>query len=154
MATYQGYLFSKLGRVGTRSEGPDYFLQQLDGSEVPIVKQTEYLWQGDSTLQSLLAKKVRIEGRLDPQGIHYDLVLDWGSVAPTLPSSRPDIGLGDVGEYVLYLQNRLRELGYTVITDAIFGSVTKTKVEEFQVANGLVADGVVRNTTWAALEQG
>ena len=35
--------------------------------------------------------------------------------------------------------------------DGIFGSITEEAVLDFQRSNGLVADGVVGNTTWAKL---
>ena len=46
---FDGFLFSKLQAIGTRSEGPAYFLQEFDKKEVPILKHT-MLWQVDPAL--------------------------------------------------------------------------------------------------------
>ena len=73
MSTFNGFLFSKLGRIGTKSEGPDYFLQLKDYSEVPIIKKAE-LWQPDPELQKCLGKKVEIVAKHDPTYLEYESV--------------------------------------------------------------------------------
>jgi hypothetical protein len=49
---------------------------------------------------------------------------------------------GDRGEDVRQLQEKLKDLGYSLEVDGIFGSDTQKKVKEFQKANGLTANGV------------
>lgn len=62
---------------------------------------------------------------------------------------------GDVGSEVRFLQERLQTLGYAVSgVDGEFGAGTKQAVENFQASNGLRADGVVGEQTWAALRGG
>lgn len=50
-------------------------------------------------------------------------------------------------DYVLWLQNRLCELGYKVAKDRSFGPKTKEAVEQFQVDRGLKKDGKVGANT-------
>ena len=69
-------------------------------------------------------------------------------------SNEPNVVLGDSGEYVTLLQERLQQLGY--YDDSVngeYGSTTETAVQRFQEAAGLEQDGQVEETTWAALEQ-
>jgi len=73
MERFDGYIFSKLNCIGTRSEGPIYFLQSWNYSEALIVKKV-WPWQKDSALHKFLGKKVTIEGRMSAQGINYENV--------------------------------------------------------------------------------
>ncbi len=62
------------------------------------------------------------------------------------------IRLGMKGEHVAELQRRLRGQGYHLIVDGDFGPGTRRAVEEFQSAQGLVADGIAGPRTLARLE--
>ena len=70
MKEFSGFLFSKLARLGSRSEGPDYFLQQFDRSAHPIVdkvipiQRETPLWKEDPVLQKHLATEVIIHGTI------------------------------------------------------------------------------------------
>ena len=44
MNEFHGFIFSKLHLIGSKSEGPNYFLQQFDYSELPLAKQAQ-LWR-------------------------------------------------------------------------------------------------------------
>ena len=74
-----GHLFSKLAKIKSKSEGPIYFLQEIDFEkgeilgEVVVIKQAE-LWEEDSQLQIFLGKKVSIEGESTPDGISYKAI--------------------------------------------------------------------------------
>lgn len=70
----------------------------------------------------------------------------------TSPAGLPDLSPGDIGPDARRLQERLQQLGYPVAADAVYGSLTKTRVEEFQQANGLLITGVFDSATRAALE--
>lgn len=59
--------------------------------------------------------------------------------------------IGDKGDAVVYLQQRLNKHGHHVTEDGDFGPKTRDAVLQFQAANGLSADGVVGDKTWAAL---
>ena len=71
MKVLDGFLFSKLANIGSRSEGPEYFLQEFDLKEIPIVKKA-HLWEEDRVLQKHLATKVTIRGRLVDGHLHYE----------------------------------------------------------------------------------
>ncbi len=67
-----------------------------------------------------------------------------------------DLFLSDpamTGGDVLQLQQRLVELGYSVVgtPDGWFGAKTDEAVRQFQQRNGLVVDGIVGRITWARL---
>jgi hypothetical protein len=70
MEILEGYLFSKLAAIGSKSEGPQYFLQQFNYDELSIIKQA-VPWQEDRNLHPHLNKKVKIEGTITPNGIEY-----------------------------------------------------------------------------------
>ena len=83
-----------------------------------------------------------------------------GAVAPAgaaaagvaaLPT-RPVLGRGSQGEAVVQLQNMLRDLNFAVAIDGDFGPGTEVAVTRFQSENGLVADGIVGQQTWGALD--
>lgn len=73
MKRFDGYLFSKLDKIGSKSEGPVYILQKWDYKEIPIVKKAE-LWKKDTALHKFLGKKVNIEGVLREKEIHYEKI--------------------------------------------------------------------------------
>ncbi|ALF55044.1 peptidoglycan-binding protein [Nostoc piscinale CENA21] len=52
---------------------------------------------------------------------------------------------------VYMVQQTLQALGYSISADGIFGPMTENAVRQFQMSNGLVADGVVGPNTWYAL---
>lgn len=58
---------------------------------------------------------------------------------------------GSVGDDVKDLQQKLKNLGYVMAIDGIFGPGTKKGVVEFQKLNGLVPDGIVGAMTRARL---
>ncbi len=75
---------------------------------------------------------------------------------PTPPASSggsgPTLRMGDRGEPVKALQNRLNALGYKAgSADGVFGNGTLSAVKAFQKAKGLPADGVVGPKTWDKL---
>jgi hypothetical protein len=66
-----------------------------------------------------------------------------------------NLNLGSTGADVGSLEARLTELGlYNGSADNIFGPDVESAVKAFQTANGLTADGVVGDRTWAALFPG
>lgn len=67
---YDGYLMTKLHAIGTRSEGPQYFLQRWDYREERIVKKSAKD-EEDPELHCLVGCKVRLRGRRFIDGIHY-----------------------------------------------------------------------------------
>jgi hypothetical protein len=73
MEKFEGFLFSKLHLIGSRSEGPIYNLQHWDYSEIKIKKKTN-LWEEDPELQKFLGKKVVIEGEKESDEITYSKI--------------------------------------------------------------------------------
>ncbi|MEI8202531.1 MAG: hypothetical protein WCH34_05935 [Bacteroidota bacterium] len=69
----KGFLFSKLANIGSKSEGPAYFLQLQNYEEIKIEKKAT-LWEIDKTLQPFLGKKVEIEGYFVEHILNYNQV--------------------------------------------------------------------------------
>lgn len=62
---------------------------------------------------------------------------------------------GDRGSEVTFIQERLQSLGYSIPSvDGVYGNLTRENVKDFQVNNGIDADGIVGNQTWDALRSG
>jgi hypothetical protein len=99
MATFRGYLFSKLAAIGSKSEGPRYYLQQPDYTELVVQKKAE-LWEKDPTLHPHLDSKVVIEGELSAAGIVYSSInaerSDGGATASRSAMQDPAGGGGIV----------------------------------------------------------
>jgi len=55
------------------------------------------------------------------------------------------------GPHVVVVQTVLRDKGYSISVDGIYGRQTRDRVRTFQSRNGLTVDGVVGPKTWAAL---
>lgn len=78
-----------------------------------------------------------------------DLSDVWEAVADARART---LRIGSQGEPVRVLQKLLNAAGFTVgAVDGWFGRKTESAVKRFQVAEGLVADGVVGRFTWAKL---
>ena len=63
-----GILSAKIARIGTLSEGPDYYIKPLDDyanrwSEILVRKKT-HLWENDPGLHKFIDKKVEILGEI------------------------------------------------------------------------------------------
>jgi hypothetical protein len=67
------------------------------------------------------------------------------------PLPEPALSIGDRGQQVKRLQEKLNALGEDLIADGIFGPSTHTAVISFQSRNGLTPDGIVGSRTIAAL---
>lgn len=69
------------------------------------------------------------------------------------PKTLPDaaLSIGDRGQQVKKLQEKLKALGDDIETDGIFGIGTHAAVIAFQARNGLTPDGIVGAKTRAAL---
>lgn len=64
----------------------------------------------------------------------------------------PTLKMGDKNEYVRNWQKYLNANGYFCgLEDGKFGQNTKNAVEAFQLAKGLVADGIIGINTWASI---
>jgi peptidoglycan hydrolase-like protein with peptidoglycan-binding domain len=61
------------------------------------------------------------------------------------------LDIGDSGEKVVVLQNKLISLGYNITPDGKFGRMTERAIEDYQAKNGLAADGQVGPMTASKL---
>lgn len=69
-------------------------------------------------------------------------------------SSRPILRRGSTGDTVKHLQSALKaSTDYTGQVDGSFGSNTEAAVKKFQSRVGLVADGIVGESTWNKVDQ-
>lgn len=85
----------------------------------------------------------------------YAIPVGMDGDIPVPTPTHKTIKRGSTGSDVVYVQTRLIELGYDLSpygADGKFGSKTEEAVKAFQRANGLKADGIVGQQTYAALE--
>lgn len=95
MLNFKGLVYVKHGRVGSRSEGPDYYLQTVDGDYL-LQYQSRLLWQPDYQLEFYCRRMVEVTGVLQgPRVIDVRSIAEI--LAPTLPVSRPPNSL-ELGE--------------------------------------------------------
>ena len=84
---------------------------------------------------------------------HFGILNDMGGDVPVI---RKTIKRGSSGENVVYLQEKMIELGYDLGAygaDGKFGAKTEAAVRDFQSAHGLKTDGIVGRDTWTALDE-
>lgn len=72
-----------------------------------------------------------------------------GGHAPSYPGT--PLRQGSQGTHVRTIQQRLKDLGYAITIDGIFGPGTREAVAAFQRKTNLLADGIVGPKTWADL---
>lgn len=71
----------------------------------------------------------------------------------TLRGDEPDLQLGDSGEHVTQLQDRLRGLGYLDShPHGSYDDATQSAVRQFQSDRGLDNDGMMTSATWQELD--
>jgi hypothetical protein len=66
-------------------------------------------------------------------------------------TNMPVLKQGMHGESVKFLQIQLNRVGYRLVADGIFGTMTKTAVMDYQRKNNLDVDGIVGTFTWSRL---
>lgn len=71
----------------------------------------------------------------------------------TPTTTRPILRYGSSGSDVRYLQEKLNQLGFSLVVNGKFGIGTEGAVKEFQFDHSLTTDGIVVPSTWQALEQ-
>lgn len=87
---------------------------------------------------SKLQKQINIQG-------FGNLAVD-GIAGPKTLAGAPMIRIGARGEITRLIQEKLN-----ITADGIFGVNTKTAVQNYQLSNGLVPDGIVGKNTWTKL---
>ena len=71
MTEFNGFLYSKLQNMGTRSEGPAYYLQQADYQGDVLVEKRSSPWEADDLLQKFLGMKVKMIGEIVGDALRY-----------------------------------------------------------------------------------
>ena len=66
----------------------------------------------------------------------------------------PEVNYGDTGTYVSELQRGLKNAGYNISIDGIFGTDTLMALRRYQRSMGLTDDGIAGKNTWNALQGG
>jgi len=94
MKKFDGFLFSKLFRIGSKSQGPEYFLQQWDDRrkptvDAPIHKKTD-AWKDDPVLQKYLGRIVTVTGAVVDDKIEYEDVKTKGETHTFLELPKPE----------------------------------------------------------------
>jgi hypothetical protein len=82
--------------------------------------------------------------------------VDYGEAPAPDPDYRPTLRRYDKGDWVKEMQSELLKRGYDLGkwgADGSFGAQTEAALKAFQKDNGLVADGICGEKTWAALEE-
>ena len=75
-----------------------------------------------------------------------------GSPEATLAPVYEELGIGDSGDAVKTLQDRLLELGYEIgSADGIYGQKTETAIKQVQIQTGLEVTGIADNETQQVL---
>ena len=106
-------------------------------------KMLEYAKAGGKTLSGLVKR------RKDEQTLFLSSTTTGGDSVSDL---NPVLKIGEKGFDVRKLQSKLLSIGYSTNVDGIFGNNTCKIVKEFQKDAGLVADGIVGEKTWKALD--
>ncbi|MBR1859520.1 MAG: C40 family peptidase [Selenomonadaceae bacterium] len=68
-------------------------------------------------------------------------------------SPLPTLSIDSTGEDVVMLQQKLKDIGYTISVDGVFGEETKSVVEQFQHDNKITVTGIVNEQTWRKLKK-
>jgi hypothetical protein len=82
--TFKGLVYVKHGRVGTRSEGPDYFLQ-TSKQDLVMVYRDRHLWEPDYQLEFYARRMVEVRGQVDGQTLKVESIQEI--LSPMLPAS-------------------------------------------------------------------
>lgn len=105
---------------------------------------------------------VRIDGDFGPQTTRairslqrrHGLVENGELSDPTWEALVVTVRPGSRGNAVRAVQTLLRDVGYNVVVDGVFGTSTRNAVRKFQRAKGRTVDGNVGAYTWCSLFEG
>lgn len=70
---FSGFVYEVLDGIGTSDEGPVYYLQQMNGVDLVIVKKSKHR-EEDSALQKWVGKKATLEGTQAGQSVLYERI--------------------------------------------------------------------------------
>jgi hypothetical protein len=89
--TFKGLVYVKHGRIGTRSEGPDYYLQTALG-EFVLRYQPRSLWEPDYPLEFFSRRMAEVTGTLSDRIVTVNAIKEI--LSPALPRNARQIKLG------------------------------------------------------------
>jgi len=104
-----GKLISRLSAIGTKSEGPIYFIlptgEYSKWKEI-LVRKKEMRWMKDPILHDLVGEIISIKGEIietkDSITIDYDEVIHNGIAIPALPqNNKKELSLEEVDKILL-----------------------------------------------------
>ena len=119
------------------ANGLSYDIRQTESVEDTFVALLRDDWQLNA-LPQRIEKEETVE---QPQ---------WWEQVNFSPDQPSMVRLGDTGDLVKNVQQSLKERGFNLEDDGVFGPETDRAVRAFQRANGLVSDGIVGEKTIAA----
>jgi len=79
MESYKGLVFVKQGRIGSRSEGPDYYLQTKEGEYLLERKTVHEGFRPDYFLEFYCRKFVAIDGKADGKHLVVTSIHETGA---------------------------------------------------------------------------
>ncbi len=101
LQTFTGYLFTKVENVGSKSEGPGYYLMLKDKTEMKIKKDAE-LWKEDPHLQKFVNTCIIIDGTMEEGMLNYEQILSCDLVEGDELTLMTDLRLG-IEDNVLWI---------------------------------------------------
>jgi hypothetical protein len=82
--TFRGLVYVKHGRLGTRSEGPDYYLQTAK-EDLVLMYGDRHLWEPDYRLELFGRRMVEVQGTVDGRTLQVESIREI--LSPHLPTS-------------------------------------------------------------------
>jgi peptidoglycan hydrolase-like protein with peptidoglycan-binding domain len=148
-----------LGIIGTAEQAMALVQQGNSGSEVTAIQQRLQAlgyFQGTTTGYFGSVTKGAVVHFQQAQGLAPDGIVGPNTQAALDAAEEPEKGiwqLGDRGERVKAIQERLAVAGYLSDNNGVFDRAMLEAVLQFQQAEGLAVDGIVGPKTLAALPE-
>lgn len=142
---YVGYAYKRIWEGGHGLQSQHYAGVALDCGQTMSQQERTRLYN--------LAKRLGVWGYVEPISMTPTWVhMDRRYGISACSAGYPVLRNGNIGVYVLILQDSLNALGYnTYILDGIFGTNTLNALKSFQSDNNLASDGIVGCNTWKKL---
>lgn len=115
-----------------------YYKGGIDGDFGPLTEKAVMDFQRDA--------KIQVDGIFGP--------ITAGAIQKAIEDKKLNhlLKIGDKGDDVLLLQEKLICLKYNIVADGIYGSKTDQAVRQFQAKNGLKVDGIYGPVTKKAMD--
>lgn len=146
----QGNVSASVGTVQTFLNAFDSAGLTVDNDFGPATDAAVRAWQSKRSLT--------VDGEVGPQTwadfdatIAYVTALAQPNPQPSIPTFPGTTRLGSRGDAVTAVQSRLRDRGWKIGVDGVFGHETDAIVRQFQGEKSLTVDGIAGPATWVAL---